>query len=113
MANRIYAGRRLMEFGDEVRETLPRLSEKVTAEGRNQYVVDALRLRNLTKYPFSDVRALQELIGTDSRQSLLGFDLPCWERAFLRYKKGSLGFLRIACPCAMLGRKVIRFVRGV
>lgn len=113
LSDRVFAGNRLMVFGDEIKERLPNLSETVFTEGKVNYVMEALRLRNLTKYPFPDVRTLQELIGADCRQSLLGFDLPCWERAFLRFKKGSLGFLRIACPCAMLGRNVIRFVRGV
>ena len=111
MANRIYAGRRLMEFGEEVRETLPRLSEKVTAEGKNQYVVEALRLRNLTKYPIGVVKELYRRMGEEGRNALLPYEWPLWVRFFLRNRVGSLAFLRLACPCARLGRSLMRHIR--
>lgn len=111
MANRIYAGRRLMEFGEEVRETLPRLSEKVTAEGKNQYVVEALRLRNLTKYPIGVVKELYRRMGEEGRNALLPYEWPFWVHFFLRNKVGSLAFLHLACPCARLGRSLMRHIR--
>ena len=111
MANRVYAGRRLMEFGEEVRDTLPRLSEKVTVEGRNQYVMEVLRLRNLTKHPVGVVKELYRLIGRDGRKALLHYEWPFWVRFFLRNKAGSLVFLHFACPFARMGRSLMRRIR--
>lgn len=113
LSNRVLAGKRLMEFGVDIQGSFPRLSEMVLWEGRNQYVIEALRLRNLTKYTCKGLSKLHNLIGKECRESLLRFRWPIWERFFLRSKWGSLLFLSIACPTASIGRFLFRIIRGV
>lgn len=112
MSNRVYAGLRLMSFSEEVEDCLPKFSERIFQEGRNQYVLDVLRLRNLTKYSFGVVSELSVAIG-ESRTLLLDYQWPFWVCLFLRFKIVSLAFLSLACPVARLVRVVIRSVRGL
>lgn len=111
LADRVNAGKRLMLFGTEIKDTLPRLSGTVFTEGKMNYVVEALRLRNLTKYSFADIKRLSELIGEEHRQELLQYNWPCWVRFFLRSKGSSHVFLSMACPVAKMGRSLLRSFR--
>ena len=111
LADRVYAGRRLLDFGREIMNKLPRLSGTISSEGKDGYVVEALRLRNLTKYSFREVRGLHDLIGENGRKALLAYEWPSWVRFFLRNKAGSLAFLHLACPSARMGRSLMRRIR--
>lgn len=111
LSDRVYAGNRLMEFGAEIKERLPLFSKTVFTEGKENYVIEALRLRNLTKYPYPDVRQLQQLIGKERRDFFLAYEWPFWVRSFLRFKRLSLAFLFFACPVAKMGRTLVNRIR--
>lgn len=111
MAERVYAGLRLMEFGGEIETTLPRLSKVVVDEGRNYYVKDTIRLRNLTKYSFNEIGKLYSYIGEERRSALSKYPWDRWEVLFLSNKRLALLLLFFACPMASMGRKAMQLVR--
>lgn len=112
MSERIYAGLRLMEYGSEIVATLPRLSKVLSDEGRNYYVNDTIRLRNLTKYSFRQVKELYSHLGEERRTALSKYSWNKWETLFLNHKKFSLFLLYLLCPMASTGRKVVRMIRN-
>ncbi len=111
MSERVYAGLRLMDFGREISDTSPRLSAVVKDEGRNYYVTDTIRLRNLTKYSFKKIRAFYSYIGEERRSALIKYTWNKWENLFLKKKSFALSILFFACPLASIGRKIVCLVR--
>lgn len=111
MSERVYAGLRLMDFGDEISTTFPKLSKIVSEEGRNYYVANTIRLRNLTKYNVLQIKEFYSRLGEKRRTALLKYSWSGWETLFLNNKKVSLFLLLWLCPMASIGRKVVRLVR--
>lgn len=111
LSERVYAGLRFMEFGSEIKTKLPRLSKVVSDEGRNYYVIDTIRLRNLTKYTFKDICKLYSCIGEERRAALAKYPWDKWEALFLSHKQFSLFLLFFLCPMAAIGRKTARLIR--
>ena len=107
MSERVFAGLRLMDFGGEVKSSMPALSRVVSDEGRNCYVIDAIRLRNLTKYSFREVKDLYVHLGVERRVALCHYSWPLWETIFLKHRLIALFVLRIVCPLASVGRKIV------
>jgi glycosyltransferase involved in cell wall biosynthesis len=107
MSERVFAGLRLMNFGEEIKSSLPTLSHVVSDEGRYRYVIDTIRLRNLTKYSFREVKDLYVHMGVERRVDLSHYSWPRWETIFLKYRPIALFVLSIACPMASLGRKIV------
>ena len=111
MAEKIYAGLRLMEYGDEIKDELPRLSKIVSDEGRNYYVKNILRLRNLTKCSYKEIRELYSSLGKEKRLALSRYSWNFWESLFLNHRKVTLFLLFFFCPMAAVGRKAVRLLR--
>ena len=111
IADNIYAGLRLMEYGDEIREELSGLSKVVTDEGRYGYVHNMIRLRNLTKYPLKEIKALYDVLGVKRRQQLLRFDWPLWDALFLKHRIITMIILFVGRPLTLLGRGGMKIIR--
>lgn len=112
MSERIYAGLRLMEYGTEIGKALPNLSKVISDEGSNYYVIDTIRLRNLTKYSFRQVKELYSHLGEERRTALSKYSWDKWEILFLNHMKFSLFLLFWLCPMASTGRKAVRLIRN-
>ena len=111
ISERVYAGLRLMEYGKEIKTILPRLSQVLSDEGRCYYVIDTIRLRNLTKYSVKQIRELYSCLGEERRVALSKYSWDTWESLFVNHKRVSLFLLFFFCPLAFVGRKVVRMVR--
>ncbi len=111
MSERVFAGLRLLDFGEEIKNPLPTLSHVVSDEGRNYYVIDTIRLRNLTKYSFKEICKLYSFIGEERRAALAEYPWEKWETLFLSHKQFSLFLLFVLCPMAAIGRKTVRLIR--
>jgi glycosyltransferase involved in cell wall biosynthesis len=112
MAEIVYAGLRLMEYGDEIKEVLSGLSKVVSDEGRYRYVHNMIRLRNLTKYPLQEIKAMYDVLGSNRRQQLLCFGWYSWDRLFLKHRIIALIMLSIGRPLSLLGRWTMKIIRN-
>ena len=113
MSERVYAGLRLIKLGDEVREQMPSLSKTLSDEGKNYYVDDTIRLRNLTKYSSKQCAELVENIGKDHLDALAHYSWPAWDSFFINRRHLSGFFLLFACPLAGVGRKIVNTLRAI
>ena len=113
MSERVYAGLRLIKLGDEVREQMPSLSKTLSNEGKNYYVDDTIRLRNLTKYSSKQCAELVENIGKDHLDALAHYSWPAWDSFFINRRHLSGFFLLFACPLAGVGRKIVNTLRTI
>ena len=111
MSERVYAGLRLIKLGDEVREQMLSLSKTISDEGKNYYVDDTIRLRNLTKYSSKQCIELVENIGEDHLNALAHYSWPAWDSFFINRRHLSRFFLLFACPLAGVGRKIVNAFR--
>lgn len=111
MSERVYAGLRLIKLGDEVREQMPSLSKTISDEGKNYYVDDTIRLRNLTKYSSKQCAELIENIGEDHLNALARYSWPAWDSFFINHSHLSKLILLFACPLAGVGRKIVNTLR--
>ncbi len=111
MSERVYAGLRLIKLGDEVREQMPSLSKTISDEGKNYYVDDTIRLRNLTKYSSKQCAELIENIGEDHLNALARYSWPAWDSFFINHSRLSKLILLFACPLAGVGRKIVNTLR--
>ena len=107
----LYVESLIPEGTGDLAAAFQQIKEKLTAEGKNQYVIDVLRLRNLSKYPVRVVKELYGLMGKESRKALLPYEWSVWVRFFLRNKAGSLAFLYLVYPFASMGRSLMRRIR--
>lgn len=112
MAEKVYAGLRLMEYGDDIRDELSGLSKIVTDEGRYRYVQDVIRLRNLTKYPLKEIKALYDDLDVKRRRQLLRFGWPLWDKLFLKRRIITLIILCVGHPLTLLGRGTMKVIRN-
>lgn len=113
MSERVYAGLRLIKLGDEVREQMPSLSKTISDEGKNYYVNDTIRLRNLTKYSSKQCAELIENIGDDHLNALARYSWPAWDSFFINHSHLSKLILLFACPLAGVGRKIVNTLRTI
>lgn len=111
LAERLYAGLRLIEFSKEVQSQLPGLSETLYEEGRDVYVKDSIRFRRLTKYSAKSIIALYKRLGRERCRRLLKFQWSFWESFFLKNHLLSFLILSSAYPFAAAGRWIIRSLR--
>ena len=111
MAERVFAGLRLLEFSKDVQQKLPGLAQTIYVEGRYAYVLNTIRLRNLTKYAATDIFKLRNVIGRDNRNRLLAFRWPIWESLFLKNGLAASLILFFACPIAHVVRAIIKYIR--
>lgn len=113
MSERVYAGLRLIKLGDEVREQMPSLSKTISDEGKNYYVDNTIRLRNLTKYSSKQCAELVENIGKDHLEALAHYSWPAWDSFFINRRHLSSFFLLFSCPLARVGRKIVNTLRAI
>jgi len=113
MAERIYAGSRLVEYAISVRGSFPGLSATLDCEGRNKYIISELRLRNVTKYSSSFIREMYEFLGAGIRKNLCEFSWPSWVDLMLRHRYLSILVLFFACPMAAIGREIVDIKRKI
>ena len=111
MSERVCAGLRLMEFGEEIRTKMPQFSKVISDEGCSYYVDDTIRLRNLTKYSFKENKELYSFIGQEKRIALSKYSWTLWDTLFLSRRTLSLFLLFFLCPLASLGRKIVALYR--
>lgn len=110
MAERIYAGSRLINFAESVRSELPKLADTLTWEGRYGYVINELRLRNMTKYNLSFVREMYDFLG-DNVIALQQYKWPKWVDIMIKHKCLAMALLAALCPIAAVGRKMVNSLR--
>lgn len=111
MVEQLKAGIRLTILADEVRPSLPGLSKVLSEEARSRYIVQNIRLRNLTKYCISDIHYMYSKMTIEDRNVISALDMPKWERIVIRYHALTLLILSVACPIASIGRKIVNLKR--
>jgi len=111
MAERIYAGSRLIDYAASIRHSLPCLSKTLELEGRHRYVINELRLRNVTKYSFRFIREMYDNLGVEKRKILCIYSWPIWTEMMIRYRILSLMILFASCPVAAAGRFCVSKIR--
>ena len=111
MAEQLKAGVRLTTFAREVEQSLPGLAQTLLEEAKYRYVIQNIRLRNLTKSPMAEMASLYKKIDTEEWKLLDSLCLPKWETMVIRYHLLTLFVLTFACPIAAFGRKIIALIR--
>lgn len=113
MVEQLKAGIRLIILADEVRPSLPGLSKVLSDEAKSRYIVQNIRLRNLTKYRISDIHLMYSKMTIEDWNVMSTLNLPRWERIVVRYNALTLLILSVACLVAAIGRKFIEFKRKI
>lgn len=111
MVEQIKAGVRLTIFAKEIEHLLPGLSNTLLEEAKYRYVIQNIRLRNVTKYNVTDMRYLYTKVSTSDRKVIETLSLPMWETIFVKYHILTLLILFVTCPVAAIGRKVMDIKR--
>jgi len=113
MAERIYAGGRLVEYAASIKSTLPGLATTLDWEGRNHYVIQELRLRNVTKYSAWYIRKMYGHLGKDQQRKIGHHNWPMWVDMMLNHRLVALMVLFVACPISAIGRKITQIKRKI
>ena len=113
MVEQLKAGVRLTMFAKEIEKTLPGLSKVLLDEAKYRYVIQNIRLRNLTKYRVSNMNYVYSKLSIEDCNVIWALNLPMWERIVVRYHTLSLLILCLACPMATIGRRVMDIKRKI
>lgn len=113
MVEQLKAGIRLAIFAEEIKTSFPGLSEVLLEEARYRYIMQNIRLRNLTKYSVSDMHYLYKKMSCSDWNVIETLGLPMWERLVVQYHTLALLILCVACPLATIGRKVMELKRKI
>ena len=113
MVEQLKAGIRLAIFAEEIKTSLTGLSEVLLEEARYRYVIQNIRLRNLTKFSASDIRYVYNNVSASEWEEIDMLCLPMWERLVVQYHTLALLILCAACPLAAIGRKVMELKRKI
>ena len=113
ISEQLMAGVRLNVFAKEIQFSLQGLSLTIADEGKYRYIVNNIRLRNVTKYSFSQIKKIYNLVSVNDWKVISNLHLPVWERIFVKYHSLSLIVLSLACPIASLGRRVVEYKRNL
>ena len=100
-------------FAEEIKTSLTGLSEVLLEEARYRYVIQNIRLRNLTKFSASDIRYVYNNVSASEWEEIDMLCLPMWERLVVQYHTLALLILCAACPLAAIGRKVMELKRKI
>ena len=111
MAEQIKAGVRLTVFAREIEHNLPGLSKTLYEEAKYRYVIQNIRLRNVTKYNVLDMFSVYENLTDNDWKVLKSLSLPSWETMVIKHHVLTLLILSIACPLAAIGRKLVTLKR--
>lgn len=113
MVEQLKAGIRLNIFACEIRPSLPELSKVLAEEAKCRYIVQNIRLRNLTKYSVSDMRYVYNNVSASEWEEIGMLRLPMWETIVVKHHILTLLILFVACPVAVIGRKVMDIKRRI
>lgn len=113
MVEQLKAGIRLAIFAEEIKTSLTGLSEVLLEEARYRYIMQNIRLRNLTKYSVSDMHYLYKKMSCSDWNVIETLGLPMWESIVAQYHALTLIILCVACPLATIGRKVMELKRKI
>ena len=113
MVEQLMAGIRLTTFAVEIKTSLPGLSKVLSDEAKYRYVIQNIRLRNLTKYRVSDMHYLYKKISASDWNVIETLSLPMWESIVAQYHALTFIILCVACPLAAIGRKVVELKRKI
>lgn len=108
MYERVLAGVRLLKFSEECR--IPGLQKTLHKEAMHAYINAELRIRNLTKYKFVDLKNLLNKFKPDEL-AYISQHTTKWLRFVTTYKLCSKSILFFACPIAAAGRKLMQLKR--
>lgn len=113
MVEQLKAGIRLNIFACEIRPSLPELSKVLAEEAKCRYIIQNIRLRNLTKYSVSDMRYVYNNVSASEWEEIGMLRLPMWETIVVKHHILTLLILFVACPLATIGRKVMELKRKI
>jgi len=113
MVEQLKAGIRLAIFAEEIKTSFPGLSKVLSEEATYRYVIQNIRLRNLTKFSASDIRYVYNNVSAAEWEEIGMLCMPMWERLVVQYHTLALLILCAACPLAAIGRKVMEIKRKI
>ena len=113
MAEQIKAGCRLVSFAKEIEHLLPGFSKTIFHEAKSRYVIQNIRLRNLTKYNVSNIISIYKKVNAEEWKLLKTLHLPIWETLVVKHHLLTLIILGFACPLAAIGRKMVALKRKI
>ena len=113
MVEQLKAGIRLTIFAEEIKTSFPGLSKVLSEEATYRYVIQNIRLRNLTKFSASDIRYVYNNVSASEWEEIGMLCLPMWERLVVQNHTPALLILCVACPLATIGRKVMELKRKI
>jgi hypothetical protein len=110
MYERVLAGIRLLKFSEECR--IPDLQKTLFEEAMHAYINAELRIRNLTKYKFVDIK---DLLGKFEPEELafIAQYTTRWLHFVTTRINCCKAILYFACPIAAMGRKLMQLKRKV
>lgn len=111
MVEQIKAGVRLTIFAKEIEHLLSGLSNTLLEEAKYRYVIQNIRLRNVTKYNVTDMVSLYKNVNKEEWRVLKSHSLPRWETMVIKHHLLTLLILSITCPLAAIGRKMVTLKR--
>ena len=77
------------------------------------YVIkNFLRVRNVTKFPFKDLKYLYDAVTKDNRRNMRKFDFGCQANWFFRYNCMWIMAMFFLCRPALFGRRIAAKLRG-
>lgn len=111
MAERVYAGCRLLQLSDDSKESFPFLSETLSSEAKRHYVVNELRLRNMTKYSWKSIREFYHQPCSHHLPMLKKYRWSSWIGMVINHECLTLFVLLFTCPLAGIGRFIVGKIR--
>ncbi|MCQ2179223.1 MAG: glycosyltransferase [Bacteroidales bacterium] len=115
VAEKIYAGYRLLTLSHSCKSDLPNLAVTIGDEGKYRYVSENIRFRKLTKFRIAEcVSIYRHVDRLFDRHSLVDhFTWSAWEKLVLNHKVLALFALSLARPVTVTGRKLAQISRAI
>lgn len=108
MCEKIMAGIRLLKFSEICQ--IPGLQITLQEEAMHSYINAELRMRNLTKYKFKDIRDLLNKFKPNDL-AYISQHTTQWLHLLTTYTTFAKLVLFFTCPIAVIGRKFMQFKR--
>ena len=113
IVEQLKAGVRLLTFAKALETSLPELSKVLLDEAKYRYVIQNIRLRNLTKYRISNICNIYNKMSVADWKAIDTLCLPMWEKIVARYHALTLMIICLVCPVAAIGRKFMEIKRKI
>ena len=113
IVEQLKAGVRLLTFAKAIETSLPELSKVLLDEAKYSYVIQNIRLRNLTKYRISNICNIYNEMSVADWKAIDTLCLPMWEKIVARYHALTLMIICLVCPVAAIGRKFMEIKRKI